>query len=105
VLCTTIGFEKLPDKFKSALDPDRKFSHTSYTFGKLIEVCQQLVRRAVECRGGRVEKDSNGKEVFVIPVRKPKPGKLEQVWQPGPIANSRFTPAEMEKITPASKGS
>jgi len=104
VLCTTIGFEKLPDKFKSALDPQRKFSHTSYTFGRLIEVCQQLARQAVEHRGGRIEKDSNGREVFVIPVRKPKPGKLEQVWQPSPIANSRFTPAEMEKMTPASKG-
>jgi hypothetical protein len=98
VLCTTIGFDKLPDKFKSALDPKGEFSHTPYTFPKLIDVCGQLSRAAVKRQGGRIEKHPNGKEVFVIPVRKPKPGKLEQVWQPGPIANSRFTPAEMEKI-------
>jgi len=99
VICTTIGFDNLPDKFKSALDPAGKFSHTPYTFPKLIEVCGQLVRQAVERQGGRIEKDPNGKEVFAIPVQKPKPSKLEQCWQPGPFVNSRFTPAEMEKIS------
>ena len=99
VLCTTIGFKKLPDKFKSALNPEGKFSHTPYTFPKLIEVSEQIVRQAVKRAGGRIEKDSNGKEVFVIPVQKPKPSGFEQCWEPGPVANSRFTEAEMEKIT------
>ncbi|OHB84446.1 MAG: hypothetical protein A2Z38_03635 [Planctomycetes bacterium RBG_19FT_COMBO_48_8] len=49
--------------------------------------------------GGRIEKDSNGKETFAIPIRKPRPSQLEQCWEPGPIANSRFTEAEMAKIT------
>jgi len=49
--------------------------------------------------GGRIEKDDDGKETFVIPVKKPRPGKFEQCWEPRPIANSRFTEEEMAKIT------
>jgi hypothetical protein len=98
ILFTTIGFKNLPDKFKSALNPEGKFSHTPYTFPKLIEVNEKLVREAVVRAGGRIEKE-DGEEVFIIPVKKPKPTKLEQCWEPGPIANSKFTEAEMEKIT------
>jgi hypothetical protein len=99
VLFTTIGFEKLPDKFKSALNPEGKFSHTPYNFPTLINVCEKLVRQSVIRAGGRIEKDDKGREVFVIPVRRPKPTRLEKSWEPGPIANSRFTEQEMAKIT------
>jgi len=99
VLFTTIGFKKLPDRFVSALNPKARFSHTPYDFPKLSEVCEALARRAVVAQGGRIEKDDKGKEVFVIPVRTPKPGKLERSWKPGPIANSTFTEAEMARIT------
>jgi hypothetical protein len=99
ILFTTIGFKNLPDKFKSALNPEGKFSHTPYNFPTLVGVCEKLVRQSVVRAGGRIEKDSNDKETFVIPVRKPRPGKLEQCWEPGPIANSKFTEAEMAKIT------
>ncbi|MHC5156404.1 MAG: ADP-ribosylglycohydrolase family protein [Planctomycetota bacterium] len=100
VLCTTIGFENLPDKFKSALNPEGKFSHTPYTFPKLVDVCSQLTRQAVERSDGRIETDADGKEVFVIPVQTPKPGNLEQVWEPNPISNSRFTEEQMKQIKP-----
>jgi hypothetical protein len=99
ILFTTIGFKNLPDKFKSALNPEGKFSHTPYNFPTLVSVCEKLVRQSVVRAGGRIEKDNYGKETFVIPVRKPKPGKFEQCWEPDPIANSRFTEAEMAKIT------
>ena len=99
ILFTTIGFKNLPDKFKSALNSEGKFSHTPYNFPTLVGVCEKLVRQSVVRAGGRIEKDGNGKETFVIPVKKPKPGRLEQCWEPGPIANSRFTKAEMAKIT------
>jgi len=98
VLFTTIGFEKLPDKFKSALNPEGKFSHTPYSFPLLIEVNEKLVREAVVRAGGRIEK-AGGEEIFVIPITKPKPSKFEQCWEAGPIANSRFTDKEMEQIT------
>jgi len=99
VLFTIVGFEKLPDKFKSALNPEGKFSHTPYNFPTLINVCEKLVRQSVIRAGGRIEKDDEGRDVFVIPVQKPKPTKLEKSWEPGPIANSRFTEQEMAKIT------
>jgi len=100
VLFTTIGFEKLPDRFKSALNPEGKFSHTPYNFPMLVEVSKKLVRQAVKRAGGRIE-TAGGEEVFVIPAQKPRPTKLEQCWEAGPIANSKFTEAEMEKITAA----
>jgi hypothetical protein len=71
VLFTTIGFKNLPDKFKSALNPEGKFSHTPYNFPTLVEVSKKLVRQAVTRAGGRVEENAKGQEVFVIPVRKP----------------------------------
>lgn len=48
--------------------------------------------------GGRIEKTASDREVFVIPNTKPKPTKLEQCAEPGPIASSRFTPEELGKI-------
>jgi len=99
VLFTSIGFSKLPDRFKSALNPEGKFSHTPYNFPTLVQVCEQLVRQAVRAARGRIEKGTDGREVFVIPVIRPKPTRLEQCWEPGPIANSRFTETEMAKIT------
>jgi hypothetical protein len=99
VLFTTIGFAKLPDQYKSALNPEGKFSHTPYNFPMLVSVCEKLARQAVERAGGRIEKDASGKEVFVIPVQDPKPSKLERSWEPGPAANSVFTEEEKAKIT------
>jgi len=99
VLFTTIGFKNLPDKFTSALDPEGKFSHTPYNFPTLVEVSKKIVRQALERAGGRVETGADGKEVFVILIEEPRVGKLEQCWEPGPIANSKFSETEMAKIT------
>ncbi len=98
ILFTTMGFSKLPDRFKSALNEEGVFSHTAYNFPRLIEVSERLVRQAVTRAGGRIEKDASGEEAFVIPVQDPKPSQLEQCWEPGPIANSRFTEDEMKQI-------
>jgi hypothetical protein len=98
VLFTTIGFSKLPERFKSALNEEGMFSHTAYNFPRLIEVCEKLARQAVLRAGGKIEKDARGEEVFVIPALAPKPGGLEQCWEPGPAAGSRFTEAEREQI-------
>ncbi|HUT34855.1 MAG TPA: ADP-ribosylglycohydrolase family protein, partial [Planctomycetota bacterium] len=98
VVFTTVGYEKLPERFTSALNPEGKFSHTPYNFPTLIAVCEKLARQAVVRAGGKIEKDERGEEVFLIPVAAPKPTALEQCWTPGPIANSRFTEQEMEQI-------
>jgi len=99
VLFTTVGFSKLPERFTRELDESRIFSHTAYNFGGLLDVCEKLARQAVIQEGGRMEKDAQGEEVFVIPVKAPKPSKLELSWAPGPITESRFTEAEMAQIT------
>jgi len=98
VLFTTVGFSKLPDRFTSALNPKGKFSHTPYDFPTLIEVSKKIVRQAVVRSGGKVEKGADGKEVFLIPVVKIEPSKLEHSRNPGPAANSKFTEEEMKKI-------
>ncbi len=98
ILFTTIGFKNLPDKFKSALNPQGKFSHTPYNFPTLVEVSKKLVRQAVKREGGRMVKNKEAQDVFIIPVRKPKPTKLEQCWEAGPVANSKFTDEEMAQI-------
>jgi len=98
ILFTTIGFKNLPDKFKSALNPEGKFSHTPYSFPILVEVSKKLVRQAVKRQGGRMLKNAQAQEAFIIPVRKPKPSKLEQCWEAGPVANSKFTEEEMAQI-------
>ncbi len=103
VLFTTLGFSKLPEKFVSALKRDVKFSHTAYTFDDLIAVSEKLARETIVKAGGQIAKDASGKEVFCIPVIAPTPGKAEQSWAPGPIANSRFTDEEMAKITEKEK--
>jgi hypothetical protein len=103
VLFTTIGFENLPEKFKSALNPEGKFSHTPYNFPTLIKVCEKLVRQAVKRAGGRIEKNADGEDVFVIPVAKIEPTALEKVWEPGPIANSKFTETEKAQIKAGNK--
>ena len=103
ILFTTMGFEQLPEKFNSALNPSGKFSHTPYNFPMLIEVCRKLARQAVERAGGRVDDNADGKEVFIIPVHEQKPGRSEQSWEPGPISNTKFTEEEMKKIERVAK--
>ncbi len=98
ILFTTVGFDALPERFIGALDRETKFSHTAYDFDGLAEVCEQLARDAVVRQGGRIEQDTDGHDVFVIPVQTPQPSPLEQSWEPGPIANSRFTDEEMAQI-------
>jgi hypothetical protein len=98
VLFATIGYSKLPERFTVGLDNNGVFSHTEYNFPKLITACEKIARQAVVRCGGKIEKDANGAEVFVIPVQTPKPGKLENCWEPGPIANSKFTDEEKAQI-------
>jgi len=100
VLFTTLGFSNLPERFISAIDAQGKFSYTPYSFPLLVHVCETLARKAVLRQGGRIEREADGSEVFVIPVRKPRPSAFEQCWEPGPVANSRFRPDELALIVP-----
>jgi hypothetical protein len=98
VLFTTIGAKRLPERFTSELRQQEVFSHTAYNFPALLAVSEKLARQIVERAGGKVITD-RGEEVFLIPNRPPRPSKLELSWAAGPVANSRFTPGEMARIT------
>ncbi len=98
ILFTTIGAKQLPERFTAELNRQAVFSHTAYNFDRLVEVCTKLAREAVQRAGGKIDKDDQGQEVWLIPVEVPLPNALEQCWEPGPIADSRFTPEERQKI-------
>lgn len=100
VLFTSLGFKSLPHRFTSALNGQGKFSHTPYSFPILVHVCETLARQAVLKEGGRVERRDDGTEEFAIPVKRPEPSALEQCWEPGPVANSRFSESELTQIVP-----
>jgi hypothetical protein len=98
ILFTTIGAAKVPARFTEKLDLKAKYSYTDYTVPKVFEVSEKLAREAVARAGGKIEKNDRGEEVFVIPLEEPKPSKLEQCWEPGPAADSKFTDEEKAQI-------
>jgi hypothetical protein len=77
----------------------RLFQGTTMSPEKLFVATEKIARASVLKAGGRIEKDAAGEEFFVIPVQTPKPSPLEQCWEPGPIANSKFDADELKRIT------
>lgn len=98
VLFAAMGMANVPERFHKELSQTAIFSHTAYSFPRLLEVCETLARQVVVQYGGKIEKRGN-EEFFVLPATPPKPSKLELSWSPEPIANSRFMPEEMKRIT------
>lgn len=98
VLFTTMGMANAPERFHKELNQTSIFSHTAYSFPRLLEVCEKLTRDLVVKYGGKIEKQG-GEAFIVLPATTPKPSKLELSWSPGPIASSRFTPDEQRRIT------
>jgi hypothetical protein len=80
VLFTTLGFSQLPDRFAKELNEHAVFSHTAYNFPALLDVCEKLARQALVQEGGRIEKDADGEEVFVIPLKPVKPSLKTWKW-------------------------
>ena len=99
VYFAVLGASKIPGKFIEKLDLSGNYRASGYTVPNVYDVSEMLVRKAVVRSGGKIEKDANGEEVFVIPVQIPKPGTAENSYEPGPIADSKFTVDERAKIT------
>jgi len=98
VLATSLGLEKLPDKYKTGIDDTTKFSYTAYSFPSLLDVCEKLSREAITRVGGRIEK-TGAMEEYVIPIQTPKPTPLEQCWEVTEITEDvHFSEQEMAKI-------
>ena len=99
ILATSLGLENLPEKYKTGIDNTTKFSYTAYDFPSLLKVCETLSRDAVIRAGGKIEKNSDGIEEFIIPVQTPVVAALEQCWAPAEITGDvNFTQEEMNKI-------
>jgi len=103
IVATTYGFSKLPAKYSRGLSETTLFSNTQYTFPKLLAASEQVARQALVQSGGKVERTASGDEVWIIPAAIPKPSALEKSWEPGPIANSKFTEEEMKHVITESK--
>lgn len=102
ILATCIGYENIPDKYKSALNYDEKFSNTDYNFNELLEVSEDFTRQFIVLNGGRIEKDEQGNEIFYIKATKATPSRFEPSYSPGPFdANNKFTDTELAQIKAA----
>ena len=97
ILMTARGFKALDAKYVEQLDYARKFSYTAYNLPDLFAVCEKLARQVVVRHGGRVEKGADGKERFVIPVKKPVPDPFVPSWKASKPEGGRFTPEEMSR--------
>jgi hypothetical protein len=98
ILATSMGYESMPEKFKSALSLEKQFSHTDYNFPQLIEICEKLARQVVQRYGGKIETEKS-KEVFLIPVIAPKTSLCKQCWTGDSITvDPYFTPEELAQV-------
>lgn len=98
ILFTSFGFSNLPARFTEKLDEETKFEFTAYNVPGLIAVCEKLARQAVVKEGGRIGKNDDGEEIFIIPVKKPSPGPYLASWNPAPPTGQRFTEEEYKQI-------
>ncbi len=99
ILFASIGYSNLPQQFTSALNDTAKFSHTEYDLRTVANVCEKLARQVVEKIGGRIDKNAEGEEEFIIPYQKPKPSNLVQAWNPEPVKDNYYTQEEKAMIT------
>lgn len=98
ILFTAMGINKVPQRFLSELDEETTFSFTEFTFPGILEANEKLAFQIIERAGGRIEKDQSGEEILVLPVEEPRPGILEQSWQPQEPKQVNFTKEELSQI-------
>ncbi len=99
ILAASIGFKNLPDKFKSALENNVKFSFTDYNFSELIAVCEKLTRQLVQKYDGKIV-NKNGQEYFLIPQKNLLINKSEKCWEVEEVTDDyQYSEEEMTQIT------
>jgi hypothetical protein len=79
VLGVMIGYDKIPDRWKSgvAAIADKKFQFTDYSFNTIVDSTLKRAGKVVESVGGKVTESE-----IIVPEQQPKAPKLEQ-WNPG----------------------
>jgi len=98
VLGCAKGFAKLDAKYTSRIDNARKFDFTAYDLPSLYAVCEKLARQIVVRSGGRVEKDGNGRETFVVPIRRPVVDAFVPSWQAPEMERLSFSESELAQM-------
>ncbi|MCG6923658.1 MAG: ADP-ribosylglycohydrolase family protein [Acidobacteria bacterium] len=83
VLGVMMGYEAIPDEFKSGIPAieDEKFSYTQYSFNDIVDSTMKRAQTIIEGAGGRVTDTE-----VVIPLQSPAPLPLEQWDADPPIA-------------------
>ena len=82
-----------------ALDREKKWEFTDFTWDGLVAACDRLVRGIVVKYGGRIEKDAKGVECFALPVGEVRPLAFFDSNQPGPApSDDKLTEAERKAI-------
>lgn len=79
VLCTLLGYDKIPDEYKSGIPAiaDQKFEYVRYSFNDLTPTCLKVARENVK-RAGGYTKTIKGREIMFIPLQYPMAPKLEK---------------------------
>ncbi len=80
VLCTMLGYSRIPGRFKELLKQNEKFAYTDYTFPELLAVCEKLTHQLIVRNGGKIKQDGNGEDYFIIPERSVTPSPYEPSW-------------------------
>lgn len=98
VLGTMIGFEKLDQKFKRALDYERKFSYSDYNFNQLIALCEKFTRQLILKYNGEI-KEENQKTIFYIRKKSPDPSEFIPSYNPKPLPEkTQYTAEQLKRI-------
>jgi hypothetical protein len=87
ILGVVMGYEKIPERFKSGIPPlaDTKFEYTRYSFNEIVKSTLARAEKVIERAGGLVTPTE-----VVIPVQAPQAPPLEQ-WDSGvPLARVEF---------------
>jgi len=79
VLGVMLGYEKIPDVWKSGIPKiaDTKFDYTNYSFNEIVKSTMDRAVKVIRRAGGKVEGDE-----LIVPYQAAKPPKLEQ-WDMG----------------------
>ena len=79
VLCTMIGYNKIPNEYTSGIPAiaDQKFQYVKYSFNDLVPTCLKVARENIN-RAGGYTKTIDGREVMFIPVQHPVAPRLEK---------------------------
>lgn len=99
ILGAILGFDAIPDKFKTAIDYERKFSYSDYNLNDIFILTEEFTRKLISMVDGEIIKNPDGNEVFLIPESEPVPSPYTPSINPAPVVeDSLYTNEELNRI-------